>query len=238
MNYTSNFLLLEKLVQNLQNQSDIIKNVDSWLSEYKDFVERSNSVDWDSLEEEFFMKTLTQFLFSPQGAKYKNQFKFSKPLECGSSESTPRILVSQINYQHKSFKSASEWVPAMDRVNLLVEESNITAAPLIQDEENKTDPVFPMALRYSNWETDKVIGRELYQNMITSMLAIFFTILIFLGSLRASCIVIFCVATTIVEVAGFMHFWDLTIDVISCNTLVISIGNIFLKQTILQLTNI
>ena len=26
------------------------------------------------------------------------------------------------------------------------------------------------------------------------------------------------------QVAGFMHFWDLTIDVISCNTLVISIG--------------
>ena len=27
-----------------------------------------------------------------------------------------------------------------------------------------------------------------------------------------------------IQVAGFMHFWDLTIDVISCNTLVISIG--------------
>ena len=79
-------------------------------------------------------------------------------------------------------------------------------------------------LRYSNWETDKIIGRELYQNMITSLLAIFLTVLVFLGSLRASCIVIFCVASTILEVAGFMHFWGLTIDVISCNTLVISIG--------------
>ena len=26
------------------------------------------------------------------------------------------------------------------------------------------------------------------------------------------------------QVAGFMHFWGLTVDVISCNTLVISIG--------------
>ena len=188
------------------------------------FMEKKGTVEWESIEEEFFMKTLTQFLFSPVGAKYKNQFKFSQPLECGDLTSLPKILVSQINYQHISFDSASEWVPAMDRVNLLVEESNITASNMIQDYENTTDPVFPMALRYSNWETDKVIGLELYQNMITSMLAIFFTILVFLGSLRASFIVIFCVATTIVEVAGFMHFWDLTIDVISCNTLVISIG--------------
>merc|ERR1719336_1761119 len=79
-------------------------------------------------------------------------------------------------------------------------------------------------MRYSNWETDKIIGQELYQNMITSLIAMYVTVLVFLGSLRASCIVIFCVASTILEVAGFMYFWGLTIDVITCNTLVISIG--------------
>ena len=69
-----------------------------------------------------------------------------------------------------------------------------------------------------------MIGSELYQNMVSSLLAIFLTVLIFLGSIRGACIVIFCVAATIIEVAGFMHFWGLTVDVISCNTLVISIG--------------
>ena len=69
-----------------------------------------------------------------------------------------------------------------------------------------------------------MIGSELYQNMVSSLLAIFLTVLIFLGSLRGACIVIFCVAATIIEVAGFMHFWGLTVDVISCNTLVISVG--------------
>jgi hypothetical protein len=38
--------------------------------------------------------------------------------------------------------------------------------------------------RYTNWETDKVIGRELYQNILTSGLAIFFTVLLFLGRLE------------------------------------------------------
>jgi len=84
--------------------------------------------------------------------------------------------------------------------------------------------VFPMGVRYANWVTDKVIQWELYRNIGSSILAIFLTILLFLGSFRGALFVLFCVTATIVEVAGFMHFWGLTVDVITCNTLVISIG--------------
>ena len=56
-----------------------------------------------------------------------------------------------MNYQHISFQSASEWVPAMDRVTLLVEESNISALTQdtqdTQDTGSALDPVFPMAMR-------------------------------------------------------------------------------------------
>ena len=86
------------------------------------FVDETETVEWERLQEDFFMRKLTQFLFSPRGAKYKNQFKFSGSLECGggsdgnvSRGNMTRVLVSQINYQHTSFQSASEWVPAMDR---------------------------------------------------------------------------------------------------------------------------
>ena len=56
-----------------------------------------DNVDWSSLTEEFFMRKLTQFLFSPRGARYKTQFKFSSSLECGSGSSDPRVLVSQVD---------------------------------------------------------------------------------------------------------------------------------------------
>ena len=108
------------MVDDLQSQSDIIKSVDSWLTEFRSFVqEADHQVDWASITEEFFMEKLTQFLFSPRGARYKTQFKFSSSLECGSGSDSPRVLVSQINYQHISFNSASEWVPAMDRWGIL-----------------------------------------------------------------------------------------------------------------------
>ena len=57
--------------------------------------------------------------------------------------------MTQVNYQHISFQSASEWVPAMDRVTLLVQESNISASALTQDTDTgpALDPVFPMAMR-------------------------------------------------------------------------------------------
>ena len=44
------------------------------------------------------------------------------------------------------------------------------------DDFSWTDP-----LRYANWETDRVIGEELYKNILSSILAIFVTILLFLG---------------------------------------------------------
>ena len=81
-----------------------------------------------------------------------------------------------------------------------------------------------MAVRYANWVTDQVIQRELYQNIGSSMLAIFITVLLFLGSFRGALFVIFCVFATVTEVAGFMYFLGLTIDVITCNSLVVSIG--------------
>ena len=72
--------------------------------------------------------------------------------------------------------------------------------------------------------TDKIIQRELYQNIGSASVAMFITVLIFLGTFRGAAAVIFCVLGTIVEVAGFMYFMGLTINVITCNTLVISIG--------------
>lgn len=78
--------------------------------------------------------------------------------------------------------------------------------------------------RYSNWVTDKIIQWELYQNIGSSLIAMYLTVLVFLGSFRGAAFIIFCVLGTLVEVAGFMYFMGLTINVITCNTLVISIG--------------
>lgn len=111
--------------------------------------ETGSTVDWDHISDEDFKRNLTQFLFSPRGARYKNQFKFSSELLCG--DLSPDILVSTINYQHVGFQSASEWVPAMDRVTNMVQTSEISVSDkllMMEDSQaNLTDAVFPVAMR-------------------------------------------------------------------------------------------
>jgi len=221
IDYIENIEALDTLVDNMAKETSLIRSIDSWTTAFKGFLSEldpSNSADfqWSSLNRESFQERLSHFLFSPTGAKYRPMFKFDGTLVCG--QPAPTVLVSSVDYKHVGFASASEWVPAFDRMNEIVDAANISQL------NSNVPAVFPMGVRYANWVTDKVIQRELYRNIGSSILAIFLTILLFLGSFRGALFVIFCVTATIIEVAGFMHFWGLTVDVITCNTLVISIG--------------
>ena len=77
---------------------------------------------------------------------------------------------------------------------------------------------------YAAWETDEVIAEEVYRNIGLAICCVFLSTLFFICNLRASLIIIGCVILTLVDVGGFMHFWGLTIDTVTCNNLVIAIG--------------
>ena len=56
------------------------------------------------------------------------------------------------------------------------------------------------------------------------MVAVFAFTILLLSNLRASLMVFACVILSLLDVGGFMHFWGLTIDTVSCNNLIIAIG--------------
>ena len=205
------------MIHRLQADQNLIRKIDAWPVKFKDFLSYDNpDFEWTELDEDLFHEKLSHFLFSPMGAKYRIMFKFAAPLECGKP--APRVLVTCMEFSHVMYQSASEWIPAYDRTNQILLQSNITVI-------NSDQPAaIPVAVRYSNWVTDKIIQRELYQNIGSASVAMFLTVLVFLGTFRGAALIIFCVLGTIVEVAGFMYFMGLTINVITCNTLVISIG--------------
>jgi predicted RND superfamily exporter protein len=47
---------------------------------------------------------------------------------------------------------------------------------------------------------------------------------ILMGHLICSLLALFMVVLSLIDVAGFMHFWGLTIDTVSCVNLIIAIG--------------
>jgi len=208
------FKNIEDLVTDLESQPEILQDVDAWTKEYKNFVYNNNllaqNVSIDSMNQSTFRHTLAQFLFSPPGALYRDKFQFRSELVCG--EEVPDILLFKLTYSHKLFSGPEEHVPAMNAVKDAITHANVTGR------------VFPYAYGYAAWETDEVIAEEVYRNIAVAVVCVFLTTLIFICNLRGALLIISCVLLTLVNVGGFMHFWGLTIDTVSCNNLIIAIG--------------
>ncbi len=217
LDYENELEQINQLALKLANQTDIIDNVDSWTTQYLEFIKLPSyqMPPWDGdfqqlSNDTYFSHKMTQFIFSPLGAKYRGQIKFEYEPWCGNS--APNILMSDMTFTHKVFSGPHEHIPAMNRVKRIISEANLTGK------------VFPLSQGYAGWETDEVIAYELYRNLGLAILCIFFTTIFLLGDLICSLLVLIMVFLSLIDVAGFMHFWGLTIDTVSCVNLIIAIG--------------
>ncbi|KAF6020795.1 PTCHD3 [Bugula neritina] len=86
------------------------------------------------------------------------------------------------------------------------------------------DEVFPFSRSFENWETDKIIQMELYRNMALAFGCVVVLTLFLIADIGTCLLVSFCVLSTLVEVAGLMYFWNLSIDTVTCIQLVLAIG--------------
>ena len=214
LDYVNELERLDNLAKRLTEQTDIIDDVDSWTGHFIDYVKVSSPAGrfqgFPHLNESEFHSKLTQFLFSPRGGKYRPQFKFEEDPVCG--EKAPKILLSDVTFTHKVFDGPSQHIPAMNRVKRIIREANLTGK------------IFPLSQGYASWETDEVISEELYRNIGLAILCIFVTTIVLVGNLVCSILVLIMVIISLVDVGGFMHFWGLTIDTVSCVNLIIAIG--------------
>ena len=89
---------VEALVNELKNQTDIVTSVDSWLSDFRPYVEDNQLVkgtlDPYNIDARDLFYRLTQFLYSSSGAKYTKNFHFDSSLTCGME--APQIKVCYI----------------------------------------------------------------------------------------------------------------------------------------------
>ena len=77
---------------------------------------------------------------------------------------------------------------------------------------------------YAAWETDKIIGFELWRNVGLAIMCVFVITLILLANIKICLMVLGIVVITLIDIVGFLHFWNITIDIISCINIVIAIG--------------
>merc|ERR1711902_438671 len=68
---------------------------------------------------------------------------------------------------------------------------------------------------YSAWETDEIIGFELMRNLLLSILCVAIITTLLLGNIFVVILTLIMVITTLVDIVGFLHFWGITIDILS-----------------------
>jgi len=83
---------------------------------------------------------------------------------------------------------------------------------------------FAYALDYIGWETNKVISKELIRNILLAGLCVFIVTLFLISNILTSLLVLVCVVASLVNLAGYMHFWGLTIDTVTTIIMVLAIG--------------
>jgi len=213
VNYTqiTNFNKLTESLEDIRDLGLYVKDVDSWWTALKKYThEKTNYTSWQELANPLiFPRVLSDFLFDASGSRYKANFRFDGQLIC--NQPTPNILASKFRFAYLLFDGPEEHIPARQTVEKLIKDAGIPDS-------------FSFVKIYAAWETDEIIGYELWRNIGLAMTAIFVIVLILLANLKICLMVLLTVILTLVDIIGFLHFWDITIDIISCVNIVLAIG--------------
>lgn len=204
---------IDKLVTDLKllQEDGGLKDVNSWWLQLKDFAKHeTNYSSWqDFATEDKFPSVLSDFLFSAQGSQYKQNFLFTDQLQC--KQAAPNISASKFSIQYYNVEEPEEHIPARSAVTNIISDAG-------------SPYTFSHSKIYAAWETDTIIGSELWRNLGMAMVCVFVVTLLLLANIKI-CVYVMCiVGITLTDIVGFLHFWDITIDVISCVNIVLAIG--------------
>ena len=188
-----------------------VSELDCWWPSFKRFTaEKTDHSSWRNIAtENDFSLVLSSFLFSPRGARYKTSFKFSAELRCNAP--APLITASRFVLTFVPLITPDEHIPALTTVKSLMREA-------------KSPYNISHHFIYGNWETDTIIGGELGRNILLSLVCVVVVTFLLLCDFRICVTVLVMVTMTLTNVIGFLHFWNTTIDIISCISIVLSIG--------------
>jgi len=208
-------------LESMAERKHYLKGVDAWWTNFKGYIaEEKNVSDWRSTienktedaedEQRNFPWLLSEFLHSRQGSKYKRNFHFDGNLTCNFP--APPITASQFSITYLPFSGPEEHIPGRRTVTKLIENANISSH------------TFSFSKVYAAWETDEIIGFELWRNLGLALVCVFVITLILLANIQICLMVLLCVTLTLVDMVGILHFWGITVDTLSCINIVLAIG--------------
>ncbi|XP_014479846.1 PREDICTED: Niemann-Pick C1 protein-like [Dinoponera quadriceps] len=199
------------LTERLENAS-FVQTVEPWPIDFARFVSTYYKTDLKTttITDSEFHNYLSKFLVSRAGGKYQRNFFFNDTFTCGRN--TPHITIASIDFKFKTFKGPHEWIPAMDDSRHIAKEAQIHGFVTV------------WCKFFGPWTSDKLISQEVIRNVLLALVCVIGTTAIVIAELQTCWWILLCVLLTLLDVCGFMYFWGLTIDIISCIGLELGIG--------------
>lgn len=215
MDYNTEFSNLYEMTQNLRNQSYVNELV-TWVDSFQGYVLKNHGRNMNNISEvsdEEFKSYLSRFLYSPVGARFQINFKFSQQFRCGYPATN--ITGSSMSFNFPRFNGPSEYLPAMNHVKQLVASTNITTGDGYRSVWSKV---------FANWVTDEIIGVEVERNIELALLCVMLCTIVLITNLQMCFWIFMCVLLTIINVLGWMQRWGMTVDIVCCIGLELAIG--------------
>ena len=196
--------------------------VSSFLPLFIEYVKvDSGKSDYPDMGTWEFYKILYKFLCS-NGSDFMGSIKLTQDFGCDGAQPIygdhePEILALTFTYNHRQYDSSIDMIESINSVKDVINAN--------KDSLGSEGRVFAHSAQYSDFVTLEIITAELLRNILLAVVCIFVVTLLLLSNIFASAMVVGSVILTLLDVAGFMYWWGLTIDTVSSLLLTVTLLN-------------
>ena len=175
----------------------------------------------NDMSKEEFNTHLCNFLSDTSGSAYQGSIKWEPKLNC-SNPATAEIHALTFEYRHR-------YIDITNQIDLIDYMHSVTDIVDADTSLGTAGRVFAYSADYSSVVTLDNLTEDVLRNTLLAVLCIFLVTLLLLSNLLASALVLGCVMLTILDTAGFMYWWGLTIDAVS--SLLLTVRTRIFKRT-------
>lgn len=217
IDYTSNMEGFLEFYDQIKAKPTIqTTTVDFWLASFLQWrrmtinqsIQSNTSAKVIPLQDHFYAE-LNKFMLTDQGRTYLRYIKFD------NAAHPTKIMASVLTFRHVKCLTAICNIEAMDDMRSLVDGRTFTDGGRCFVYSNP---------QYMFNETNKVLKLELYRNLALAAICVFVVTLILIANFWTSVLVFICVVCTVIDVAGTMQFWGISIDTASSVLLILCFG--------------
>ena len=177
-------------------------SVESWIEDFNVYRNSTGAYTYASLY---------AWINSPDGSSYKGDIVWKNETNNVPDEG---VISTRIRGNHiKSDKSDGK-VKSMDSLR-----KSLEGVP-----NNGDGRVFGYSSAWLNYEQYKAIELEAIRNISSTIAVMVVIIALLIVTPSAVLVVCFCLCLIIINIIGYMHFWDLTLDSVTIIMLVIALG--------------